>query len=130
MYLLDTDTLVNIIRRKPAVLANIRANYSVPKVFSIISYGELIHGCHKSWNFKESHNDVKQLQFFYPIIEVSLDIMNCFGEVKASLSRSGITIEDFDLLIGCTALTMNYTVVTNNIKHFGKIPNLKIVNWS
>jgi len=32
-------------------------------------------------------------------------------------------------LIGSTAITLGYTVVTNNEKHFKKIPDLKIVNW-
>jgi tRNA(fMet)-specific endonuclease VapC len=39
-------------------------------------------------------------------------------------------VDDFDLLIGCTALTLNYSMVTNNIKHYQKIPGLKVVNWA
>jgi len=56
--------------------------------------------------------------------------MGSFGEIKASLSSSGITIDDFDLQIGCTALMFNYAVVSNNTKHFGKIPGLKVANWA
>ena len=37
---------------------------------------------------------------------------------------------DMDLIIGCTALTHNYTLVTNNTKHFIKIPGIKIENWA
>ena len=56
--------------------------------------------------------------------------MDSFGEIKASLSSSGITVDDFDLQIGCTALMLNYTVVSNNAKHFEKIPGLKLANWA
>jgi tRNA(fMet)-specific endonuclease VapC len=33
-------------------------------------------------------------------------------------------------LIGCTALTLNYAVVSNNVKHYQKIPGLNVVNWA
>ena len=129
MYLLDTNTLVNILRGKPNVLANFNGNQTVPMVFSIISYGELVYGAKKSGDVEANLYKVKQLENYFPVIDVSLEIMDCFGETKTLLSRSGLTVENFDLLIGCTALTMNCTVVTGNVKHFGKIPGLKIVNW-
>jgi tRNA(fMet)-specific endonuclease VapC len=56
--------------------------------------------------------------------------MDSFGEIKASLSSSGITVDDFDLQIGCTALMLNYTVVSNNTRPFEKIPGLKLANWA
>jgi len=71
---------------------------------------------------------VRQLAELYPIIEIGRSVMESFGEIKASHSCGGITVDDFDLLIGCTALTLNYTVVTNNIKHYQRIPGLSVVN--
>jgi tRNA(fMet)-specific endonuclease VapC len=56
--------------------------------------------------------------------------MDRFGEIKASLSRGGITVDDFDRLIGCTTLTRGYTVVSNHTRHDEKIPGLRVVNWS
>ena len=56
--------------------------------------------------------------------------MDSFADIKASLSASGTVVDDFDLLIGCTALTLNYAVVSNNTKHFEKVPGLKVVNWA
>lgn len=52
------------------------------------------------------------------------------GGPKAALSAAGTTVDDFDLVIGCTALTLNYAVVTNNARHFEKIPGLRVVNWT
>lgn len=51
-------------------------------------------------------------------------------EVKASLVGKGKVVDDFDLLIGSTALVLNYTLVATNQKHFAKIPGLKTKNWS
>ena len=56
--------------------------------------------------------------------------METFAEIKADLQNQGNVIDDMDLLIAATALTMNYTLVTNNERHFSRIPGLQIENWS
>ena len=38
-------------------------------------------------------------------------------------------IDEFDLLIAATALSGNYILVTDNIKHFQRITNLRLENW-
>ncbi len=38
-------------------------------------------------------------------------------------------IEDFDLLIGCTSVAKNLTMVTNNIKHYSRITGIQIEKW-
>jgi predicted nucleic acid-binding protein len=50
--------------------------------------------------------------------------------LKADLRKNGTPVDDFDLLIGATALTLGYCVVTNNERHFSKIPGLDVVNWA
>ena len=55
--------------------------------------------------------------------------METFGELKASLEKSGKIIDDMDLLIASTALTRNLVLVTNNEKHFNRINGLEIENW-
>ena len=43
-----------------------------------------------------------------------MTIIDTFAHLKANLATKGIVIDEFDLLIGATALSMNYSVVTNN----------------
>ncbi len=52
-----------------------------------------------------------------------------FGRLRVELSRQGVTVEPFDLLIACTALVRQFTLVTHNVKHFAMIPNLRVVDW-
>ena len=40
-----------------------------------------------------------------------------------------VFIQDFDLLIGCTSVVEDLVMVTNNVKHFSRIENIKIDNW-
>lgn len=130
MFLLDTDTLIYFLKGHEAVVENFKARSNKPKAISVITYGELVYGAHKSQRTAENLAKVRRLAELYPIIDVSRAIMDGFGEIKASLSSEGITVDDFDLQIGCTALSLNYTVVTNNQKHFQKIPGLKMENWT
>jgi tRNA(fMet)-specific endonuclease VapC len=45
------------------------------------------------------------------------------------LRKPGIPIGDFDLFIGCTALAKDMIVVTENIKEYKRISNIKLDNW-
>ena len=53
-----------------------------------------------------------------------------FAQIKAYLQKSGKNVEDFDIMIAAVALANNLTLVTNNLKHFKNIENLKVVDWS
>ena len=130
MYLLDTDTLIYFLKGHETVVQNFRNHVNKPKAISVITYGELIYGARKSERVPENLAKVYRLAELYPIIDITRPVMDSFGELKASLSASGSTVDDFDLQIGCIALMLNYTVVTNNTKHFKKIPGLKWVNWA
>lgn len=130
MYLLDTDTLVYFLKGHETVVQNFRANANSPKAISVVTYGELVYGARKSERVPENLAKVYRLAELYPIIDITRSVMDGFGEIKASLSSSGITVDDFDLQIGCTALMLNYTIVSNNTKHFQKIPGLKLTNWA
>jgi tRNA(fMet)-specific endonuclease VapC len=49
---------------------------------------------------------------------------------KARLRKSGNPVDDFDLLIGSTAVTHSLIMVTNNVKEFSKIHRIQIENWT
>ena len=61
---------------------------------------------------------------------LSCAIMYTFGSLKAELNRKETGVDDFDLLIAATAMTMGYCVVSNNVKHFSKIPGMQFENWT
>jgi len=130
MYLLDTDTLIYFLKGHESVISNFKAHVSMPKALSIITYGELVYGAHKSKRATANLAKIHRLAEIYPVIDVTRSVMDSFGGIKAQLSAAGTTVDDFDLLIGCTALTLNYTVVTNNLRHYEKIPGLRVITWT
>ena len=55
--------------------------------------------------------------------------MQEYAEIRWKLERRGQKIDSLDLLIGATAVAENYILVTGNVKHFERIPGLRIENW-
>lgn len=48
------------------------------------------------------------------------------GRLDGEQQSKGVIIPFADLLIGATALTLNFSVLTSNVRHFGRIPGLKV----
>jgi len=130
MYLLDTDTLIYALKGESAVLNNFKEYAAEPKAVSVITYGELIFGAQASQRVTENLAKVYRLKEIFPLIDVTPAIMDIFGALKADLRKNGAPMDDFDLLIGATALTLGYRVVSNNERHYAKIPGLEVVNWA
>lgn len=129
-YLIDTDIIIYSLKEHERVRQNFLNRKNFSKSISVITYGELIYGAKKSQNREKNLATVYRIGELFPIIELTRGIIETFGELKTTLQKKGTAIEDFDLLIGSTALYLNYTLVSNNEKHFHKIPDLKIENWT
>ena len=130
MFLLDTDIIIYSWKNNKTVIENFKLHRTDPKVISVISYGELIHGAQKSQQSNKNLAKVHRLSELFPVINITKSIMDTYGFLMADLQKAGTTIEKFDLIIAATAITNGYCLVTNNVKHFAKIPELKFVNWS
>ena len=130
MFLIDTDIIIYFLKNNENVIQNFKLYSQEPKAVSIITIGELLYGAYKSQRKIENLGKVHRIADIFPVIEISMTIIDAFAHLKADLTTMGIVIDEFDLLIGATALSMNYSIVTNNEKHFKKIPNLEIINWA
>lgn len=129
MFLLDTDTIIYSLKGNEAIIENIKLNSDAPKAISVITYGELIYGAEKSQKKHENLAKIYRIAELFPVIDISKSVMESFGELKADLSKDGIVVDDFDLVIASTAMSMGYCIVTNNTRHFSKIPDLQFTNW-
>ena len=96
---------------------------------SEITIAELKFGVENSQkpekNRKALNNFLSGIQVI-PIFE-SLDT---YAKEKARLRKAGTPIDDFDLLIGSTAVSYNMTMVTNNLSHFERIKEISIEDWT
>lgn len=130
MYLLDSDIVIYTLRGHVTVVERMRQYGSVPKVLSVLTYGELLYGARKSQRPTENLAKIYRLTELFPLIPVTRSVMDGFAELKVKLESKGESVDDFDLMIGVTALSLNYAVVTNNERHFRRIPGLRVENWT
>jgi tRNA(fMet)-specific endonuclease VapC len=63
------------------------------------------------------------------VLPVDQQVAIRFGVTRADLLGRGIVVDVIDLFIAATALELNYTVVTHNVKHFRDVPGLRIEGW-
>src|SRR5882672_8987259 len=56
-------------------------------------------------------------------------VSDAFGQIKASLERKGLRIEDFDVAIAAHALANDGILVTGNIKHMAGVADLLLEDW-
>lgn len=127
-YLLDTNICTFMLRDKHGVNSHILDVGIDNCHISMITYAELYYG---AINSVAVDRNLQQLQLLIEGIDVIPidDAIPFYVKEKVKLRRAGTPIEDFDLMIGTTAKAYDMTLVTENIKHMGKIEGIKIENW-
>lgn len=126
IYLLDTDTCIALLKKKPNVIKRIREVGVHNCKISDITIAELFFGAYKSGRQKHFNDVISTTMLFesYPI-----NCLRKYGEIRWDLEHKGVKIGDMDLFIAATALEEDLIVVTGNVEHFSRISNLKIENW-
>jgi len=128
-YLIDTDIIIYSLKNHDQVVENFRRFANAQKSISVITYGELAYGARKSQHVEKNLAKVYRIGELFPVLPVSRTIMDTFGSLKATLEKTGQSIDDMDLLIAATAITHNLILVTNNNRHFARISGLETINW-
>ena len=126
IYLLDTDTCIELIKEKPCVVERVRKAGASRCRISDITLAELYFGAFKSGRQKHL-NDVMVISRLFESLPVRH--LRKYGELRYMLEQKGQKIGDMDIFIAATALEEDLILVTGNTDHFGRIPNLKIENW-
>jgi tRNA(fMet)-specific endonuclease VapC len=144
IYMLDTDTLIYMIRGlKPSSRRQQRARAIVlvercrqaqreghAVGVSAITVSELEFGAQKSGRYEEEMAAVAKV--LAPFETYDYDAVNCpphYGDIRNQLEQAAHTIGAMDLLIAAHARSLDATLVTNNLDHFGRVPGLKVTDW-
>ena len=131
-YLLDTNICIYIINEKPKKVLRKFEQYPVHEfAISSITHAELQFGVEKSK--KKDINQNALDEFLLPLTILPFhgkNLVVCYGEIRAFLESKGKTIGPLDTLIAAHALSLDLTIISNNIKEFSGIRNLKCENWA
>ena len=128
-YLLDTNTCIFFLRGKLNLNETIKEKGLENCFISEITVAELRFGAENSENPAKSNRAVDSFISGISIIPIFGSIKR-YAKEKVRLRKLGTPINDeFDLLIGVTAVENKLTLVTDNSKHFDSIAGIKLENW-
>jgi tRNA(fMet)-specific endonuclease VapC len=128
-YLLDTSICVFYLRGKLDLAAQIRQKGRTNFFISEITIIELRFGAENSSNPEKAHKAVDEFVNGLSIVPIFGSIRR-YAKEKVRLRKIGKPHNDeFDLLIGATAIENKLTLVTDNAKHFEQLDDIHIENW-
>jgi tRNA(fMet)-specific endonuclease VapC len=127
-YLLDTNICVFFLRGKYDIVNILRTKGIENCCISEITVAELRYEAENSTYPQKHHNLLDTFLQRIAIISITNSIRT-YAEEKVRLKRAGTLIHDeFDLLIGASAIYHGLTLVTDNIQDFKRLTGIKIEN--
>ena len=133
LYMLDTDISSFIIKKHPITVMKVMQNkvemgHSI--CISSISYAELLLGAERSGNPQQLLDLIGEFSDRLDSIEAwDNSAAKHFSILQSHLFKQGTPIGANDTMIAAHALSTQAIMVTNNQKHFQKVPDLKLTNW-
>ena len=129
-YMLDTNICIYIIKKKPIQVIQVLQKKEIGDIcISTITLAELQYRVEKSSNKAMNQLALTELLAPIEIINFNDKAARHFGSIRAYLESIGKIIGPFDLQIAAHALSEDLILVTNNMKEFERVPDLKIENW-
>lgn len=130
-FMLDTNICIYAIKNKPEqVLQRLKDNMQNGLYISSVTLAELEYGIEKS--AQPEKNRLALLQFLSIMEVLPFDEFAAaeYGKICAQLQKQGTPIGTMDMLIAAHAKAEDMVLVTNNVREFERVPDLKIENWA
>ena len=132
-YLLDTNILIEFMNGNPFVVGHVLDAGIDNCCMSVISLHELYFGAYYAKTKKEEYFE-KEMKRINKLLERFTVLplpekADGYGQIKMTLRTAGKLADEFDMIIGGQALATGLTVVTDNVKHFEPMPEVKVENW-
>jgi tRNA(fMet)-specific endonuclease VapC len=129
-YLLDTNICIELLRgRRPSVRRKFLAFDPADFFISIISYGELIVGAEKNSDPVHDRQEIAKLVETISVLPLLPGTAADYGRIRAYLEQRGQIIGANDLWIAAHAVSLQFTLVSENLREFRRVPDLKVENW-
>ncbi len=129
-YLLDTNVCIDLMRHKGGLaLERIKSLHVGDIGISTITLAELQHGVARSRDREQ--NQAAMLMFSAPLMILDFDraAAEVYGDLRAQLETAGQSIGAMGTLIAAHALSLDVTLVTNNLREFDRVAGLRVEDW-
>jgi len=128
-YLFDTDAISELLRPRPlpVYVGWLRTVAREEQFTSAVGIGELYKGAYRS-QARQRHMTNIERRVLPAVTTLPYDVATAkvFGQTRAHLEEAGTMLPDADLQIAATAIYHGLELVTGNLRHFSRIPQLKI----
>jgi tRNA(fMet)-specific endonuclease VapC len=131
LHLLDTDTASFVIKgRSAAIEARLAALPPERVCVSAVTRTELMYGLRRIALSHRLQIGVREFLRIVTVLPWGADAADHYADIRHQLTVSGQPIGDMDMMIAAHALAVGAVLVTNNIRHFGRIAGpLVLENW-
>jgi predicted nucleic acid-binding protein len=128
--LIDSSVLIEAERqRRPVGTVFGELDGDEPLAIAAITASELLLGIHLSAPSRQRDARaafIEDVLASVIVLDFDLAVAQRYAEVWAALRRSGNIIAPHDLMIGSTALTYDFAVLTHNVRDFDRIQGLQV----
>jgi len=128
IYMLDTDTISNVVREHPPVIKKLIKHENDEICISALTSAELFYGLEKK-NSQRLFDEVRSVIGKCTIVDFDASQSELYGKIRVELEKSGAPLGNMDLLIAAAAISTGAILVSHNTKHFSKIKGLKTEDW-
>ena len=128
-YLLDTNICIYFLKGQLDLHQQIEKVGIENCYISEITIAELKYGVEKNVQKEKNRLILEKFQEKFSILPIFTSL-DTYAKEKARLKTKGKTLDEFDLLIGSTAITNSLTLETRNVSDFDRLENIKIEDWT
>jgi tRNA(fMet)-specific endonuclease VapC len=129
MYLLDTNTVIDYFRGRGKVATNLLAVPPTEVAIPAIASYEVWYGVLGSQNATRRQAQFERFLEAVDVVPFDHAVARRAAALRQALERRGERIGPLDILIGATALAHGATLVTRNVREFGRVEGLSVANW-
>lgn len=125
-HLVDTDVFIDLLADKPHAAAIVESLAPDGLAISLVTYGEALDGVLHGHNPADAEARFDLALRRFSLVTLTEPIMRRFAQLRGDRRKAGRPRGDADLIIACTAIELNLTLVTRNLRHYEDIPELRL----
>ncbi len=130
--LIDSNIFIDLERSKTDLSEYVKGRKGEDIFISVISASELLHGIYRA---NTSRIRARRLAFVeailtsLPILDIDLAVARSHARLWSDLGSRGLMIGVHDSWLAATCIAYDFTMITNNLREFKRVPGLKVETW-
>ena len=128
-YMLDTDMFSYLVTDRHPGVRRKAMRFKDSLSLSVVTVAEALFGARKR-DSRKLESLVNLFLEMFPVVDWTAAAAMAYADIRAVLERQGEPIGEMDMMIAASELSGGYVLVTNNTRHFRRVPGLTIENWT